>query len=181
MFLTELAGRKTVAQMTMLQMIVTIGVGEALLMPVVDKEFSLLKTIVIVSVMVGFIIVNEWLEVKFNWYERLFTPKAKLVVEDGKLNVKNLKKLRLTVDQLEMYLRNLGIDSITQLKTVTVEPNGLIGYQLKSEEQHITIKDMQDLQQNKFPQTKVTDDLFEEIRNDEHNKLKNNLHEKELR
>lgn len=173
LILTELAGRKTVAQMTMLQMIVTIGIGEALLMPVVDKEFSMLKTIVIVSVMIGFVIVNEWLEVKFNWYERIFTPKATLIVKDGKLMTDNLKKLRLTVDQLEMYLRSVGIESFDQLKTATIEANGMIGYQLKAEEQTFTVKDMMDLHNNDFPKPKVKDDIFKEIRNDNLNKKNN--------
>jgi uncharacterized membrane protein YcaP (DUF421 family) len=180
MVLVELAGRKTVAQMTMLQMIVTIGIGEALLMPVVDKEFSMLKTITIVAVMVSFIIGNEWLEVKFNWYERVFTRKSLLVVEDGKLNEKNLRKLRMTVDQLEMELRSLGIESFSLLKTATVEPNGKIGFQMKAKEQTLTIKDVEDYINKRFPQTKIVDDIFEEVRDEEHNQSEEHHHPKRL-
>lgn len=163
--ITELAGRKTIAQMTMLQMIVTIGIGEALLMPVIDKEFSIFKTIVIVAVMISFLIINEWLEVRFNWYERIFTPKAKPIIKDGQIITENLKKLRLTVDQVEMYLRSNGIESISHIKTATLEANGLIGYQLMAEEQPFTVKDMLDLQKNQFPQSEVKGDIFEEVRN----------------
>jgi uncharacterized membrane protein YcaP (DUF421 family) len=181
MVLIELAGRKTVAQMTSLQMIITIGIGEALLMPIVDKEFSMTKTVVVVSVMVLFLILNEWLEVKFNWYERLFTRKSTLVIEDGKIIEKNLKKIRMTVDQLEMDLRNLGIESLKLLKTATVEGNGKIGYQLKAEEQPLTVKDLQDYMNKNFPQPKVKDDIFEEIRDTEHGIESDHTHVNKLK
>jgi uncharacterized membrane protein YcaP (DUF421 family) len=181
MVLTELAGRKTVAQMTMLQMIVTIGIGEALLMPVIDKEFSMYKTVVIVIVMVGFVIVNEYLEVKFNWFERLFTQKAKIVIDNGQVDQKNLLKLRMTVDQLEMYLRQAGIQSISHVKTATIEANGMMGYQLIPDKQYFTVKDMKDLQNNSFPDSKVEGDIFEEIRSEAKKVKVKNPHEKKLK
>lgn len=163
MVIVELAGRKTVAQMTMLQMIVTIGIGEALLMPVMDKNFSFIKTVVIVAVLILFVIVTEWLEVKMNWFERLITNRALVVVEDGEINIKNLKKLRMSVDQLEMQVRNLGVNSVHQLKVATVEANGQLGWQLKDEEQHLRIRDLEDFINKNFPQTKIKDDMFKEV------------------
>jgi uncharacterized membrane protein YcaP (DUF421 family) len=178
MVIVELAGRKTVAQMTMLQMIVTIGIGEALLMPVMDENFSFLKTVVIVGVLILFVIVTEWLEIKFNWFERLITNRALLVVEDGEINVKNLRKLRMSVDQLEMQIRTLGINSIHQLKVATVEANGQLGWQLKDEEQHLRIRDLEDFINNNFPQTKIQKDMYKEITDYEHSiKNKNNQSE----
>lgn len=167
--IVELAGRKTVAQMTMLQMIVTIGVGESLLLPVIDKDFSIVRTFVIVTVLIAFVILTEWLELKFNWFERMFTNKSKLVIEDGKINEKNLKKLRLSVDQLEIALRNIGIESFEQLKVCTVEANGNIGYQYKPEHKPVTRKDLMDFLKGEYTiEEKINGDIFEEIKNDEH-------------
>lgn len=179
--LTELAGRKTVSQMTMLQMIITIGIGESLLMPVVDEDFSILKTITIVSVMIGFVIFTEWLEIKFNWFERLFTPKAKMVIYNGEVVEKNLTKLRMTVDQLEMYLRTQGIQSISHIKVATVEANGMVGYQLIPERQYFTVKDMKDLEKGKFPDSKIEGDIFDEIVNDDSKIKSKTKHKKKLK
>lgn len=174
----ELAGRKTMAQMTILQLIVTVGIGEALLMPVIDKDFSIWKSITIVIVMVLFLIINEWLSLKFNWFERIFTPKAMVVIEDGKIIEKNLKKLRLSVDQLEMYLRQQQVESIDIVKTATVEGDGKLGIQLFGEEQPLTVRDMLEILKNKDPDTRVDNDIFFEVRNVEH-RNKNN-HKKKL-
>jgi uncharacterized membrane protein YcaP (DUF421 family) len=50
-----------------------------------------------------------------------------------------LKKLRLTVDQLEMRLRNQGISNIEDVKKATIEPNGLLGYELQEDAKPLTI------------------------------------------
>lgn len=181
MILVEFAGRKTVSQMTMLQMVITIGIGEAVLMPILDKEFIFSKTIIIIVVLISFLILTEWLEIKMNWFERLFTRKSLIVVENGKLNVKNLKKLRLSVDQLEMLLRNTGIDSFDQLKVCTIESNGQLGYQLKEEEKTLTLKDFLMYTNNKYIHQTIHDDIFKEVVDDEHAKQTENKHPKNLR
>lgn len=180
LIITEFAGRKTLAQMTMIHFIVAIGIGEALLMPVLDKDFSIWKAIVIAVTSILFIVLLEWLSIKFNWFERLFTPKAMLVIEDGKLNVKNLKKLRMSVDQLEMALRVHSVESISHVRTATVEGDGKIGIELVGEEQPFTVKDMIDMQNNEFPSLDVKNNIFDEIRNYEHGKQNKNQHDKKL-
>lgn len=47
----------------------------------------------------------EYLEVKVDFLEILFVGKVVIVIENGKFNIKNMKKLRLIVDRLEICLR----------------------------------------------------------------------------
>jgi uncharacterized membrane protein YcaP (DUF421 family) len=180
MMIVEFAGRKTVAQMTMIQMIVTIGIGDSILMPIIEHDFSLFKTLTIVATMVVFLVVVEWLEIKFNFLERFLTSKSIVVVENGQLNIKNLKKLRMSVDQLEMELRNNGISTIDVIEVCTMEANGKIGYKLKAEENNLTIKDFKNFMNNYFPQTKINDDIFKEVTDEEHSIEPKNKHPKNL-
>jgi uncharacterized membrane protein YcaP (DUF421 family) len=180
MVIVEFAGRKTVGQMTMIQMIVTIGIGDSILMPIIEHDFSLLKTLTIVATMVVFLVVIEWLELKFNFLEELLTKKSMVVVENGKLNIKNLQKLRMTVDQLEMALRNEGISTIDILEVCTLEPNGKIGYKLMADENNLTIKEFKNFMNNYFPSNKINDDIFKEVTDAEHNKNHKDKHPKNL-
>lgn len=180
MIIVEFTGRKTVGQMTMIQMVVTIGIGDSILMPIIDHNFSLLKTLTIVSTMVVFLVLIEWLEIKFNFLEQLLTSKSMVVIENGKLNEKNLKKLRMTVDQLEMTLRNEGIATIDVLEVCTLEANGKIGYKLKEEENNLTIKDFKNFMNQYFPEKKIHDDIFKEVIDAEHDENKKDKHPKKL-
>ncbi|MDQ0858090.1 uncharacterized membrane protein YcaP (DUF421 family) [Bacillus sp. V2I10] len=92
------------------------------------------------------------------------------------MNTQNLKKLRLTVDQLEMRMRNQGISKIEDVKTATIEPNGLLGYELKDNAKPLTVGEFKKLLESYFRTQSVDqnrnqnsspkkENIFEEINN----------------
>ena len=90
-------------------------------------------------------VVTEYLEFKVDFIETLMSGKALIIIEDGKVNMKNMKKLRLTVDRLEMRMRQVGISSVDDVKYATIEASGQIGYELKKEKQPLTRADLNEL------------------------------------
>lgn len=149
MLLLRISGRKSIAQMTLAQTIVMISIGTIIVQPIVEK--SVVKAIAGAGIFVVTIWLMEYLQLKFNLIEKAISGKSKVVVENGKLNLKNLKKLRLTVDQLEMRMRNHGITRIADLKTATLEPNGLIGYEWKEDAKPLTVGDFRKMMEMYFP------------------------------
>ncbi|MDQ0661112.1 YetF domain-containing protein [Paenibacillus sp. W2I17] len=76
------------------------------------------KAIGSAAVFILMLLIVEQLQLKFYWFETMMSGKSKVVVEDGKLNLPNLKHMRFSVDQLEMQLREKGITSITDLEAL---------------------------------------------------------------
>jgi len=112
--LLRIAGRKSISQMTLAQTVVMISIGTVIVQPIVNK--SVAKAALGAASFVAVILILEFLQMKFNWFETALTGKAKTVVVNGKLDIKNMKKLRLTADQLEMRLRGKGITRFRTLK-----------------------------------------------------------------
>ncbi|MRA76032.1 DUF421 domain-containing protein, partial [Bacillus thuringiensis] len=81
---------------------------------------STIKAVTSAFIFVVTVILLEYFQLKSNTFEKFITGKSKVVIEDGRLNIENLTKLRLTVDQLEMRLRNQGISKIADVKTATL-------------------------------------------------------------
>ncbi|EPY2305148.1 DUF421 domain-containing protein [Clostridium sporogenes] len=102
-FILRVGGRKSISQMTISQTIVMIGLGSLLIQPVSGK--GLLITFLIALILTVLMIITEYLEIKVDFLETLFSGKAVIVVENGKPNIKNLKKLRMSIDRLETRLR----------------------------------------------------------------------------
>ncbi|MBU4643019.1 DUF421 domain-containing protein [Bacillus toyonensis] len=146
--LLRLAGRKSISQMTLAQTVVMISIGTIIVQPIVEK--SVLKAIVSALIFVVSVVILEYLQLKSNAFEKFITGKSKTVIENGVLNVSNLKKMRLTVDQLEMRLRNQGISKIEDVKTATLEPNGQLGYELQEDAKPLTVGDLKKLIQPQF-------------------------------
>ena len=135
----RIGGRKSISQMTITQVIVMIGIGSLLIQPVADK--GLLHTFLVALLITVLMIITEYLEMKFDILETISTGKAKMVIENGNLNVTNLKKLRMSVDRLETRLRQSGIASIDDVKYATVEVSGQLGYELKDGKKPVTKAD----------------------------------------
>ncbi|WP_373894180.1 DUF421 domain-containing protein [Virgibacillus sp. CBA3643] len=142
--LLRLAGRKSISQMTIAQTAIMIGIGSLLIQPVAGENIWV--TFGVGAILVLTLIVMEFLQIKGDFFENLITGKSKVLIENGTLNEKNLRKLRLTVDQLEMNLRQQNITRISDVQWATLEPNGQLGYTLKPEAQAATKKDLQQLE-----------------------------------
>src|SRR5690625_4160209 len=143
--LLRIAGRKSVSQLTIAQTVIMVSIGTLLIQPVVGKNVWF--TFLIGALMVGTLLIMEYLELKGDPFEKIITGKSKILIENGQINEKNMSKLRMTVDQLEMKLRQKNISKISDVKWATLEPNGQIGFLLKDEAKPATKKDVQQLSQ----------------------------------
>jgi uncharacterized membrane protein YcaP (DUF421 family) len=132
-------GRKSISQMTITQVVVMIGFGSLLIQPIAGKD--IFRTLAVGLIITLMMIITEYLEMKFDILETISTGKAKIVIENGILNIKNLRKLRMSVDRLETRLRQSGISSIEDVKYATIEVSGQLGYELNENKKPITKED----------------------------------------
>ncbi|MUV37554.1 UPF0702 transmembrane protein YdfR [Lentibacillus sp. JNUCC-1] len=139
--LLRIAGRKSISQMTLPQTVLMIGIGSLLIQPLADKNIWM--TIAVGAALVLTLVIIEFAQIKGNWLEKLLIGKSKVVIKDGVLQEKELKKVRMTVDQLETNLRQNNIARTKDVAWATLEPNGQIGYMLKPEAQPVTKKEFQ--------------------------------------
>ncbi|EPY6471385.1 DUF421 domain-containing protein [Clostridium sporogenes] len=181
-FILRVGGRKSISQMTISQTIVMIGLGSLLIQPVSGR--GLLITFLIALILTLLMIITEYLEIKVDFLETLFSGKAVIVVENGKPNIKNLKKLRMSIDRLETRLRQAGISSIEDVKYATIEVSGQLGYELKDNKKPITqedfIKLMSEVSQmktmiinNTTPKLNEKNNIFQEINSEKFERNKN--------
>ncbi|MDR4887831.1 DUF421 domain-containing protein [Fredinandcohnia sp. QZ13] len=139
----RIGGRKSISQMTIPQTVIMIAIGTLLIQPVTGK--GLWTTFGVAIILVLSLIITEYIQLKFDGAETAISGKAIPVIENGTLQEKNLRKLRLTVDKLEERLRQLGIKAINDVEFATLETSGQLGYTLKKEKQPATKEDIQNL------------------------------------
>jgi len=170
--LLRIMGKKTVGDMTGLEMITLLAmashIGHAI------PGDGLLKSVLVICIFAAMLILFQFLAVKFNFVEKLFMGKATVVIEDGKIHAKNLKKLRFTVDQLEAKLRAAGISKLSDVKTATIEMSGELGYELMRHAKPVTIGELEKIlttagllhkKQNAGP---TDSNLFREVKQEGH-------------
>ncbi|MFC4321768.1 DUF421 domain-containing protein [Litchfieldia salsa] len=136
----RIAGRKSVSQLTVAQTVMMIAVGSLIIQPVNDRNIWI--TMLVTFLMVLTLLLIEYIVLKFDVLETFIYGKSLLIVENGQINKKNLKKLRLTVDMLEVRLRQQSVQNISDLQWATIESNGQLGYMLKPDMQYATKADI---------------------------------------
>ncbi|MGG0643893.1 DUF421 domain-containing protein [Sporosarcina gallistercoris] len=139
-FLLRLAGRKSISQMTLPQTVIVIGLGSLIVQPIVGHDIWSTFTVGLVLVLT--LIMMEYSQVKLDKMEHLITGRAKLIIKDGVIQEKTLHKLRFTVDQLEMKLREQGISRVSDIKWATLEPNGQVGCEFMESAKPVTKQDL---------------------------------------
>lgn len=141
--LLRFAGRKSISQMTLAQTVIMIGIGSLLIQPIAGE--NIWSTLLVGLFLVLTLIVMEYIQIKGDFFEKFLTGKAKVLVENGVIQEKSLKKIRLTVDQLEMNLRQQSVQRIEDVQWATLEPNGRVAMVLKEDAQPATKKEFKQL------------------------------------
>ncbi|WP_080846315.1 DUF421 domain-containing protein [Cytobacillus gottheilii] len=170
--LLRLAGRKSISQMTLAETVVMISIGSIIVKPIVEQ--SVWKTVVAAGIFVAALVFMEIVQLKFNAVEKFITGKSKVIIQDGIIDIHQLKKLRISVDELEMRIRISGISKLENIKTATLEPNGQIGYELTDEAKPLTVGEFKRLMglttQNPITDQTPPGELFSELVNGVHKK-----------
>ncbi|NRD77948.1 DUF421 domain-containing protein [Bacillus sp. BRMEA1] len=139
--LLRIAGKKTVAQMSGLEVITILAIasttGHAI------SETGLLKTILTFCALITLLILIQFLSIKFYIINKIFVGNATPVIQDGKVISKNLKKLRISLDQLEARLRENGISSVADVKSASIEITGQLGYELMKHAKPVTLGELE--------------------------------------
>lgn len=170
LILLRISGRKSIAQMSIPTTVVMISIGAIIVQPIIED--SVTKTIITIALFIAVLVTIEYLQMKINVLEKLFNGKAKSVIENGQINLKNLESMRLTVDKLEMQLRQNGISNISDVKNATIEANGQMGYELMPDSRPLTVGEFKKLmghmalKNNQSPD--IDGSLFYEVKNKQH-------------
>jgi len=166
----RVAGRKSMSQMTIPQIMILLSIGTVLGTQVSGKGMT--KTILALGTFILFLIVVEWATLRSNRMEAILKGKSVSVIHEGKLEINNLRRMRMSVDDLEKRLRMAGISHIEDVKTGTIENNGELGYELYPEAKPVTRRDMEFMLKAYFPLGKNVlseeESIFSEVQTGSH-------------
>jgi len=140
----RIMGKRSVANLAPFDLVVIIMIGSAAAIPM-EQNVSLLNGVIPV-VLLG---VAQYLVSLINVYsrgtERITQGTPVLLVQNGKVLWENLKKERVTLEDLRIMLREAGIGNITDVQEARLEPNGKVSVIKTKESSPLTPKDLQEL------------------------------------
>lgn len=159
--LIRIIGKQQVSQLTFFDYVLGITIGSIASTLSVQLNENSLTTICGMVVWALLALLLAVAGIHCPWLQKLVEGRPSVVVENGHLKMENLKKLRITIDELLSQLRIQGAFNISDVEYAIFEPNGKLSVQKKSQKQPLTPSDLQlDTQYDGLPTNLIVDGII---------------------
>ncbi|MEE0675140.1 MAG: DUF421 domain-containing protein [Ruminococcus sp.] len=140
-FAIRLMGKRQISDMQPSELVVTLVISDIASLPMQNTSQPLLSGIIPVIVLVALEIVTSVFMMKSKRFRRMICGSPVVVISDGKLLQKEMRRLRLTTDDLFALLRQQNIFSPEDVQYCIVETNGTVSVLEKPEKRKPTAED----------------------------------------
>lgn len=130
--LLRISGKRTLSQMNAFDFIVTVSLGSALASAIVTKNVTLADgvTAFVMLIILQFII--TYLSVRIKKVDKFVKSSPTLLVYQGNFLEENLKRERVSRDEIKAAVRQVGLGSLHDADAIVLETNGSISVVHKS-------------------------------------------------
>lgn len=158
---TKLLGKRQLSELSLFEYITGITIGNLAASISTEPPDKWHQGVISLGVWTLVALGIEFITLKSRRISYLFDGKATILIKNGKVLEKGLKKERLTIDELMEQLRRKNIFSLTDVEYAIMEPSGTLNVLPKKENQPITPK-MLGLQVGKetMPEVVISDGVI---------------------
>lgn len=120
----RLMGKRQIGELQPSELVITLLISELASLPMQDIGIPLAMGIVPIAVLICIEVFLSFLSLKFKPIRQMLSGRPVTVIENGKINQKNLKDLRQTVDDLLKELRQKDAFDLDSVIYAQIETNG---------------------------------------------------------
>lgn len=140
--LTRLLGKRQISQLSFFEYITGITIGDLAASISLDIERRWFLPVISLSVWVLVSLGIEFVQMKSHRIRGWIDSSGTVLIKDGKIMEDNLKKERLTTDELLEQLRKKSVFKVAEVQFAVMEPSGEINVLLRKEYQPLTPSDL---------------------------------------
>ncbi len=138
----RIMGKRNIGELQPTELVITLLLSEFASIPIEDNSVPLINSLIPVMLLISFEIINSVISMKSIKFRSLSDGNPIIIIKNGKLDQKELKKLRFTVDDVLSGLRQKDVFDINDVAYAIIETNGTLSVLLKSGKQNATKNDV---------------------------------------
>lgn len=140
--LSKLIGIKIISQMNFFDFVMGVSIGSMIAKIIIDKDHVVFSGVIALIVFSLLTISTSYLNLKSYIARSIINAKTLILIENGRIIDKNIKKLRITINELMMKLREKDVFNIEDVQFAIMESNGQLSVLIKADKKPITPYDM---------------------------------------
>lgn len=137
-FAIRLMGKRQIGELQPSELVITILVSNIATLPIEDSSLPMAMGIVPILALVCLDVIMSGISMKSRRIRRIISGSPKIIIKDGKIDQKQMKLLRFTIDDLMESLHEYNIFDIREVQFAVVETTGKISVYQKYSQQNVT-------------------------------------------
>ena len=126
--LTRIVGRRELGSMEPFDLILLIVLGDLIQQGVTQSDYSLTGTTTVIATMATLVVTTAYVSFRFRRLRPLLEGEPILLMADGRLLEKNLRRQRMTVEEIRAEARQQSIATLDDIDYAVLETNGRISF-----------------------------------------------------
>ncbi|RDY69014.1 DUF421 domain-containing protein [Halobacillus trueperi] len=140
--LARILSKKLISQMTLFDFIAGITLGSMTATTFLSDNVTLSKGALGLLTFAALVLLIDYLTLKSLTIRKLVNSQPTLLMDNGKILIKNMKKVRFNVDELIAELRKAGVFQFSDVQTAILETDGTVSVLRKSDASPVTSRDL---------------------------------------
>ena len=125
---TRLIGRRELRSLQPFDLILLVVVGDLMQQGITQSDMSFTGALLATGTFAVLVLVVSYLGFRFRGVQPLLEPQPMIVVQDGSVIQSNLRKERMTVDELLAEARQQQISSLDEVRWAVLESSGKVSF-----------------------------------------------------
>jgi uncharacterized membrane protein YcaP (DUF421 family) len=127
-FLIRVMGRRELSSLSPIDLVLLIVLGDAIQQGLTQDDYSVTGAVIAVSTIAAVQVLISYLSFRSKRARRVLEGDPIVIVQDGKLIERNMKRERLTVDEVAEAMRKQQIATVDDVEWAILESDGTMSF-----------------------------------------------------
>jgi uncharacterized membrane protein YcaP (DUF421 family) len=129
--LMRVIGRRELSSLEPFDLILLVVLGDAIQQGLTQDDYSVTGAVIVISTIGSLSVLTSYLNFRLPWMRRVLDGDPIVILQDGKVLEENLRRERITAEELAEEARGQQIASLEDVKWAVFEPSGKISFIMK--------------------------------------------------
>ena len=154
-------GKRQLGELQPSEFVIALMISELASIPISEKDIPLYHGIIPIAALVLLELVFSLLVIKSELMRKIITGSPVQIIKDGKLIMKDLKRLRICIDDVLEQLRLAGYSTLSEIDSAIIETNGQLSIVPKESSRPVVCSDLNlSPKQTHIPHTIIADGVL---------------------
>ncbi len=142
LFTIRIMGKSELSKMSPFQLVVIFMIAELAAIPIESSKASLISGVIGIFTLTFLQVLISTISIKSERFKNFINGRPSILIENGEINEKELKNLRITLNDLMEQLRLGNAPSLSEVEFAVMESNGDLSIIPKASKKPLTAEDL---------------------------------------